>query len=187
MNLEDFIGSTEFLYGYRCDWDDALDIVADEHNMSETRIAELRKMGKLLSEDEPIRQTDNANYSLMILTQMMHEGEPEPVEGDYLFLSINQMAKKSKILTVKAWISLEHKDHPELTMYCFGECFRHLTTLKNKFPNEIRKVRTVLGESNWFLAQGLSRMGFSVKARKLRRPVLSSDGKHDFHEYIVEF
>ena len=27
---------------------------------------------------------------------MMHEGEPDPVEGDYLFFSINQMSKKSK-------------------------------------------------------------------------------------------
>ena len=187
MSLQDFIGSTEFLYGYRRDWNDALDIIADEHSMSEERVEDLRKAGRLLSEDEPIRQTKNANYSLMILTQMMHEGEPDPVEGDYLFFSINQMSKKSKNLTVKAWISLEHKDHPELTMYCFGECFRHLTTLKDRFPSEISKVRTVLGESNWCLAQGLSRMGFSVKARKLRCPVISFDGKHDFHEYIVEF
>lgn len=187
MSYEDLLGSTEFLYGYRSDWDDALDIVADEHPLPKAQIEELRKMGKLLSKDQPIRQTENANYSVMILTRMMHDGtSEEPVEGDYLFLAINKMAKKSRTIYVKAWLALEHNEHPELTPYCLEECLRHLKELKSKFPSEIRAVKAVLGENNWFLAQGLARSGYKVRARKLPKPVISHDGKHDFHEYIVE-
>lgn len=183
-----FLGETAFLYGYRQDWNDTLDIIADEHPMPEERVRELKRYGKLLSDEGPIRSTKDANYSLMILTQMVYDDEAqESVDGDYLFMMINELRKKSKILHVRSWLAPEHLEHPELTMPSVIRSFEHLADMKRRFSKDIRKIRTVFSESNWFLAQELSGIGYEVKPRKLTNPSISVDGNYDFHEYIAEF
>jgi hypothetical protein len=188
MSLEDILGETAFLYGYRQDWNDTLDIIADEHPISHEKFKELKKYGRLLSDNGPIRSTDRANYSLMILTQMVYDYESrEAVDGDYLFMMINELRKKTKTLHVRSWLAPEHLEHPELTLHSVIKSFEHLAGLRKRFPDDVKKIRATFSENNWFLAQELSGIGYEVKARKLPQPVISDDGNYDFHEYIVEF
>lgn len=182
------LGETSFLYGYRQDWNDTLEILADEHPISSEKISTLRKYGRLLSKDGPIRTTEKSNFSLMILTQMIYDADAgEAVDGDYLFMMINELRKNTKTLWVRSWLAPEHALHPELTMHSLIKSFDHLAGLRRKYPSEVRRVKAIFSESNWYLAQGLSRIGYDVKARKLPKPALGDDGTYDFHEYIVEF
>lgn len=186
--FDDLLGETSFLYGYRQDWYDTLEILADEHPISSDKVATLKKYGRLLSKDGAIRSTEKSNFSLMILTQMIYDYDAEEaIDGDYLFMMINELRKKTKTLWVRSWLAPEHALYPELTFHSLLKSFEHLAGLRRKYPNDVKRVKAVFSESNWYLAQGLSRIGYDVKARKLPKPAKGDDGTYDFHEYIVEF
>ena len=189
---------TEFTFGFREEWLDYLEIVAEETEMDLDKYEHFLELSKKIAVFQPIKRYRQADYVCMSCCEVLYE--PNGVkdedgdiiedvherEGDCYVLLLYRYAKKSRVVTPIAWLMPEIKNKPAFSKKCLLRSFSKILDSVSNKDTKVRAVRFSLDESQWELVNELKELGYKAEYKKLDKPSVGGDGKVSYHEFLIK-